>query len=87
MAEVIETMPPARGSLPWAALFDGQAWRLARGSDYEGDERIVAERIRGAARRRQMVVVTSYSRAGGVVCVQATACLLPRVGSRMARVG
>ncbi len=87
MAEVIEALPPARGSLPWGVIFDGQAWLLRRGEDYDADERITAECVRGAGRRRGLIVRTRYSRADGTVKVQAVACQWPRVGFRPATDG
>jgi hypothetical protein len=71
MANTLDKLPfKLRGrDYNWEAWFDGRAWRLVRGEDYECKTASMRNLVAQTARRRGIRVATQLD--GEAVCVQA----------------
>jgi len=72
MAEIIENFPDFGGhysKYPWSQWFDGRAWKLTRGTDFDSPSPNFDAAIRAKARTKGLKV--RICRRGDVIHVQA----------------
>jgi hypothetical protein len=61
MAEVVDSIPPRKNGkekYPWEQWFDGRAWRITRGTDFDVEVAVMRQNIWQAARTRGLAVET-----------------------------